>query len=279
MAIVWWYLLVTRSFAKGYLGMLTQNQEQEIRIIVNQSLDKAEEHWKKGGHQLAVALEHATFSESVLDKSESEPSKIPGHPKVQDNYTVIDEFIALVADMRDSSKHLINAISKKTSKVTGLERVYYETSALLPAIAQTIKYKDGNVTEYLGDGVLALFKVDSDKKSDAIYSSYNAARNIIGDTREIVNQELSERYSLPPINLGVGLSLSKTLVSLVGLEGEKHPKAFGECVFRATKLSTGKNIIITDKYLKKMWPSSDGGTIKFKEKRVKKVKGFLIEDK
>lgn len=258
--------------------MLTDSQEKEIRNIVIQSLNKAEEHWEKGGHQLAVALEHATFTEAVLSKDESEPSKIPGHPKVQDTDTVIDEFIALVADMRDSSMHLMCAISKKTSRVTGLERVYYETSALLPAIAQTIKYKEGNVTEYLGDGVLALFKVDSDKKSKTIYSSYNAAKNIIGDTRKIVNQELYKRYTLPEINIGVGLSLSKTLVSLVGLEGEKHPKAFGECVFRATKLSTGINVVITDKFLKKMWPSSDGGRLKFEEKNVNSVKGYLIKD-
>jgi len=257
--------------------MLTRDQKEEIRSIVIQSLNKAEKHWENGGYQLS--REHAAFNEAALSKAESELSKIPGHPKVQDTDTVIDEFIALVADMRGSSKHLMCAISEKKSKVTGLQRVYYETSALLPAIAQTIKYKGGNVTEYLGDGVLALFKVSSDKKSDTIYSSYNAAKNIISDTREIVNQELYQRYSLPVINLGVGLSLSKTLVSLVGLEGEKHPKAFGECVFRATKLSIGTNVVITDEFLRRMWPSSDGGRLKFKEKSVNTVKGFLIEDK
>jgi len=256
--------------------MLTDDQKEEIKSIVIRSLNKAEEHWEKGGHQLAV--DYAALSEAALHKAESEPSKIPGHPNVQDTDTVIDEFIALVADMRDSSRHLMCAISEKTSKVTGLQRVYYETSALLPAIAQTIKYKDGSVTEYLGDGVLALFKVDSIKKSKTIYSSYFAAKNIIGDTREIVNQELYKRYTLPAINLGVGLSSSKALVSLVGLEGEKHPKAIGQCVFRATKLSGGNNEVITDELLRKMWPTSDGGALKFKEKNMGSVRGFLIDN-
>ncbi len=262
--------------------MLSDNEKKIIEDIVISSLNKAEKHWKNGGSQLqleAATEDSATFSEALRKKDESEPSKIPGHLIVQEKDTVIDEFIALVADMRDSSKHLMNEISQKTSSVTRLERVYYETSALLPAIAQTIKFKDGNVTEYLGDGVLALFKVDEDDKSKSIYSSYNAAKNIIGDTRTIVNRELSKRYSLPEINIGVGLSLSKTLVTLVGLEEEKHPKAFGECVFRATKLSGGTNLVITDEYLREMWPSSKGGIIQFIEKKVKKVKGFAIEEK
>jgi len=258
--------------------MLSEKQKIQIRIIVVEALNKAEKQWKEGGYQLAEATQSATFRESVLNKSEAEPSKIPGHPIVQDTVTVIDEFIALVADMRDSSLHLLCAISGKRAKVTGLQRVFYETSALLPAIAQTIKYKDGNVTEYLGDGVLALFKVDSSNKSEAIYASYNAAKNIVDEIRGIVNDELYKRYSLPAIDLGVGLSLSKTLVSLVGLEGEKHPKAFGECVYRATKLSNGLNVVITDEFLRKMWPSSDGGTLQFKEKLMKSVKGFIIED-
>ena len=132
--------------------MLSDDEKKIIENIVVASLNKAEKHWKNGGSQLqleaATEDDTAIFSEALRKKDESEPSKIPGHPIVQEKDTVIDEFIALVADMRDSSKHLMNEISQKTSSVTRLERVYYETSALLPAIAQTIKFKNVNVTEY-----------------------------------------------------------------------------------------------------------------------------------
>lgn len=216
--------------------------------------------------------------DSALVVNESAPSRIPGHEKVQDDETVIDEFIALVADMRDSSKHLNSAISEKTAKVSQLQRVYYETSALLPALALTIKFKNGNVTEYLGDGVLALFQVDQADKSKAIYAAHGAAVNCIGQTRALVNAELDKRYSLPPLDLGVGLAMSKTIVTLVGLPGEKHPKAFGECVFRATKLSSGKNEIYVDAKVRGAWPTAKDGKLRFLERSKREVPGYLISE-
>ncbi len=64
---------------------------------------------------------------------------------------------------------------------------------------------------------------DSNDKSEAIYAAHRAAKNAINDIRDIVNEMLHERYRLPKIDLGVGLSLSQTLVTLVGLPGEKQP--------------------------------------------------------
>ncbi len=255
--------------------MLTHTHEVLVRSTVNEALDRAEHHWKNGGHKLAT---NQDIAEATLSKSfeDHEPSKIPGHELVQDNETVIDEFIAFVADMRESSNHLMCAISKKKADVSGLQRVYYETSALLPALGLAVKFEEGSVTEYLGDGLLALFKVDSNDKSEAIYAAHRAAKNSINDIRRIVNEILHERYRLPDIDLGVGLSLSQTLVTLVGLPGEKHPKAFGECVFRATKLSGGKNEIISDENLKVAWPSKKGGTLAFKAKQVKGESGYVL---
>lgn len=255
--------------------MLTEVEEKQIKIVINDSLDNAERHWKNGGYQLSESRKFGV--ESINKAMDSEPSKIPGHSTVQDDVTVIDEFIAYVADMRDSSKHLMCEISSKKAKVSGLQRVFYETSALLPALALTISFKEGSVTEYLGDGVLALFKVDPHDKSKTIYAAHAAAQNAVGSTRDIVNEILNERYRLPSIDLGVGLAMSKSLVTLVGLKGEKHPKAFGECVFRATKLSVGRNQVITDKIVRSSWPSAKGGVLTFRQKRVNDVDGYLIE--
>jgi len=259
---------------KGII-MLTKEEKKLIEDVIKESLNRAEKHWKNGGHLLK---ESATLDNISLERYESEPSNIPGHSEVQEKETVIDEFIALVMDMRDSSKHLMHDISSKISKVTMLKRVYYETSALLPAVEQTIKFSDGSVTEYLGDGVLAFFKVDKDDKHKTIKEVYKISKNIMDDTLLIVNDILNERYDLPPLEIGIGLSMSKALVTLMGLSGSKHPKAFGRCVFKATKLSIGRNEILTDKWLKDSWPSSYGGNLKFiKSKKVKVVDGYLIE--
>lgn len=259
--------------------MLTSSEKDELRRIISASLDSAEKRWKEGGHLLKANRQAGleAMHESVMDSAE--PSKIPGHAIVRDDETVIDEFIAFVADMRDSSTHLMCAISPKNADVSGLQRVYYETSALLPALAYSVSKEEGSVTEYLGDGILALFRIDSDAREQAIYASHRAAKNAIGDVREIVNEALVERYRLPPVDIGVGLAVSKTLVTLVGLAPEKQPKAFGECVFRATKLSDGRNEVICDENLKAIWPSSKGGTLRFvrkKRKNEEKVDGYVI---
>lgn len=254
-------------------NMLTPTEIAELTACIDSSLDQAEKHWANGGYAL---VKNVAAMDSARILNESAPSHIPGHIKVQDEETVIDEFIALVADMRDSSKHLNSAISEKITKVTQLQRVYYETSALLPALALTVKFEGGRVTEYLGDGVLALFQVDPSERSKAIYAAHEAAANSIGKTRELVNSALSERYSLPPLDLGVGLAMSKTIVTLIGLPREKHPKAFGECVFRATKLSGGKNEIYVDKFVRGAWPKTKNGTLRFLEHSRGEVPGYLI---
>ncbi|WP_370215291.1 hypothetical protein [Idiomarina sp.] len=258
--------------------MLTDDQKARVLKEINSSLDKAEKHWRQGGYELVQ--EQKAQLESYNKAFDSAPSNIPEHPFVQDEETVIDQFIALVADMRNSSDHLMCEISYKSgAQVSGLERVFYETSALLPALALTIGFQGGGVTEYLGDGVLSLFKVDENGKKEAIYKSYRAANNVIGDSRDIVNQVLEERYGLPPIDIGVGLAMSKTIVKLVGVDGNKHPKAFGECVFRATKLSGGCNKIKIDERVWGEWPSSKGGRLKFKRLKHSKVQGYVIESK
>ncbi|HGM9887118.1 TPA: adenylate/guanylate cyclase [Proteus mirabilis] len=256
--------------------MLTSSEKDDLRRIINSSLDKVEKQWTEGGYLLKESHGAGMESFQVNAMDSAEPSKIPGHKIVRDNETVIDEFIAFVADMRGSSTHLMCAISPKHADVSGLQRVYYETSALLPALAYAVSKEEGSVTEYLGDGILALFRMDSDAKERAIYASHRAAKNAIGDVREIVNTILFERYRLPPVDIGVGLAVSKTLVTLVGLAPDKQPKAFGECVFRATKLSDGINEVICDENLKAIWPSSKGGTLRFLKKNGKKVDGYVI---
>ena len=256
--------------------MLSEDEKKIISDTINASLDNAEEHWKNGGYLLmeSVTLDSGTVSTGSMDR---ESSSIPGHEEVQDKKTVIDEFIALVMDMRDSSNHLMQEISSKVTEITTLQRVYYETSALLPAVEQTINFSTGKVTEYLGDGLLAFFQVDEDDKHKTIREVYQISKNIMDDTLLIVNNILNERYDLPPLEIGIGLSMSKALVTLMGLSGNKHPKAFGTCVFKATKLSSGQNEILTDEWIKNSWPSSSGGKLQFKSKRVKGVDGYLIE--
>ncbi|MCA3962395.1 hypothetical protein JKP28_20340 [Vibrio vulnificus] len=259
---------------------MNDEQKNILRRLIRDNLDNAERIWEKEGTQLVAGNEEFSCESYHITKSESVSSFIPGYPIVSTDTNEVASFIALVADMRNSSRHLLCDISSKKAKVSMLQRVYYETSALLPALAQTISFENGAVTEYLGDGVLAFFKVDETDTSQSIYAAHRAAKSCIHTCRMLVNEELSERYMLPALDIGVGLACSKALITLVGLDGAKQAKAFGECVFRATKLSGGTNEIYVDEKLDAMWPTSPtGGGLKFKKKALNGVDGFLIETK
>ncbi len=251
--------------------MLSNERLHDLQNLVSHSLDRAESIWDEVGVQLTEKTAKRNMVAGVY------PTAIPGHPFVEDNKPLVDEFIAIVVDMRESSRHLLCDISPRTAKVSLFHRVYFETSALLPAIASAIQLHDGHVVEYLGDGVLALLRVDPTDKDQAIYASHRAATDCLEVTRRVVNPALTDRYNLPPLNIGVGMALSKAIVTLVGLQENRQPKAIGECVWRATKLSGGVNQIIIDEKMQIAWPKRENGPVRFKTKNMRGVTGFVLE--
>jgi len=249
-----------------------------IKELVNSSLLQAERHWANGGNKLIL---ESVSGEEELRKStgDAAPSNIPGYKIIQEGETIVDDFIAIVVDMRESTKHML--VTYRGIKINGIQRLFFETSALLPALEKTINFQGGGVTEYLGDGVLGFFKKDKEDPKKYVYDAYQSAIDCIGDTLEIVNDILFDKYELPPLSIGVGMASSKALISLSGIQGNKHAKAYGQCVFRATKLSGGNNAIMVDEMLRGEWPSSKNGNLSFKEhiERKSNVKGYRIEKK
>ncbi|NRA80125.1 MAG: adenylate/guanylate cyclase [Pseudoalteromonas sp.] len=253
--------------------MLNSTQIDELNNIIDKSLTRAEKHWENGGSELQPMLESVSTEDArAFNKSKSD---IPGHEYVQEEETVISEFIAFVADMRDSTKHLREAISARTSDVSQLQRVFYETSALLPALAYVVEAYGGKVTEFLGDGVLAFFRIEENKE-EVVRQSHKAAKVCIEQARGILNEVLYDKYGLPQIDIGVGMALGKALITLTGLDNNKKPIAFGECVFRATKSSSGRNTIEVDEMLYHAWPTSKGGKLRFTKKSNNSFNSYTI---
>lgn len=256
--------------------MLTNDQKTELSRLANESLDSAERTWNQVGDQLVLFANSRAFNRKL---AESIDTQIPGYPTVELGNPKVDDFIAIVADMRGSTSHLLCAISEKTARVSQLQRVFYETAALLPSLAKAINYEKGNVTEYLGDGVLALFCLDKEDRSKTVYAANRAASKCLDAVRDIVNPSLRERYSLPDLQIGIGMAYSKAVVTLVGLSEFMQPKVFGECVFRATKLSSGANEVMIDEALKCIWPTADDGLLRFIPRNARGVDGYLVQEK
>lgn len=241
---------------------------ESVRVAIEQGLDRAESNWGKVGHLLKAEM---VVEAHAMDRTDS---NIPGYPVVSADRPQVDEFIALVVDMRGSTKRLKTNI--KSAKVNGLQRVYYETSALLPAVAVTCGFQRGTVTEYLGDGGLVLFGVDKEDRKESVRLAYRAAKNCMGDMRALVNEAIAKRYNLPEISLGAGLAMSRAMVTLVGVPGNYQPKAIGSCVWDATKLSGGTNAVHVSPEIKGVWPTSEGGLMRFTRLDLKHVEGFKM---
>lgn len=254
---------------------MTEFQKEIIQNLIDKQLDIADQFWEESGSNLEdeeskrreLAFESLNMSESIVcDSAEPLDTRLPGVPKIPVYKSRNEELIALVADMRDSTKHAKTQINVQGQSFSPLRRIFLETSALLPAIEKTINFENGEVTEYLGDGVLGFFQLTG--KDEDIYKVNRTAKRIIFDVRELVNNSISNRYGLPKeIHIGVGLAKSHTIIHAIGLDNKKHAKAFGSCVYDATKLSSGRNKIGVSPEIKKMWPQSSGGQIRFKAKK------------
>ena len=262
---------------------MNDEQKLEITNLINTQLDMADHFWGESGKRLEdeeklAKLSLEDFRESAAYDSCTIPSRIPGHSHVPLYKSKNEELIAIVADMRKSTDHAKTQINVHGEPFSPLRRIFLETSALLPAMERTINFENGEVTEYLGDGVLGFFGVTGDDED--IYRINRTAKRIIFDVREIINNIIYDRYGLPKdINIGVGLAKSHTIIHTIGLEDKKHVKAFGSCVYDATKLSSGINKIGVSVEIKKMWPKSKNGQTVFTHKKFRDVlDGFEIRN-
>lgn len=238
----------------------------ELQLVLYNALDNAERIYKNIKDDLIenkLAVLHASAA----------PSLIPGHPQVDSNKPAVDNFIAFALDMRNSSTHLNCACNN--SEVQMLERVFYETSALL-AVCSEIVNVNGSVTEYLGDGLLGFYRVTTNK-AQSCYDAYNAAKKCIDATQNIINPELRKRYKLDAISIGVGMAYSQAVVTLTGNEAFAKPVAFGKCVFNATKLSKGDNEIIIDDAFKNIYPTGEKACISFRGTSIKGMNGYIMD--
>jgi hypothetical protein len=236
--------------------------KESVVFSINEALDNAELTWKDVRHNFLNERLEKAFS--AMRDSQKIPSKIPGFPFVQEDEPKVADFIGLILDIRNSTKHLIEAISPKNAKASQLERVLYETTAINTAGSVIISNYNGGITEYLGDGFLALFKVTDEKDPKEVYNAYNSASFYLSTALIEINKILKERYSLPELTIGLGMAYSKAIVTIVGHDKNLHPKALGECVYRASKLADGVNEIFIDDRLKQLWPKSDNGVLKFR---------------
>jgi len=257
--------------------------DERIKNGVNTAFFKADHIWEKVGHEFITESQRIMFSNDLVKAQVH--SNLPDLPFLEDGRPIVANYIALVLDIRESTKHLTQSVS---ADITLLRRVVTETFAINAMGAIIVTNYNGSITEYLGDGFLAFFKVDDEtnveERGKVASKAYYCAEKCIEKLNSIVNVLLKEKYKLPALEIGIGLAYSKAIVSVVGGASNFQVKAIGECVFNASKLAYGKNEIHTDKVYKRIFPKAkngEKGTIEFKESKQidKDFPSFKIEKK
>jgi class 3 adenylate cyclase len=228
----------------------------------------AEERWQRIGK----LLKETASAQEAIRKGVLVPTKFPGMPLVDSEVPIVQRFAAFVADMRSSTSHLRTPAGMQS----GIQRLYYETSALLPALTKVVTNHGGSVTEYTGDGVLGFYNVSDAPSGGDLLSVVDAGDDCIAVTKEIVNPILAERYRLPSLAIGVGIAIGPVLLSVIGVDGDLRPLGFGEAVFTASKLSKEENKVVVHESVDKAWPIGKGGLISFKKITVRDTWGYTV---
>lgn len=79
----------------------------------------------------------------------------------------------------------------------------------------------------------------------------------------VINRILEEEKIEWEIDLGVGVTYGDVIVTKIGIANFYDVKAYGDCVNKASKYSNVCNQVKVSKQVKKLWPTSENGKIKF----------------
>jgi class 3 adenylate cyclase len=192
-----------------------------------------------------------------LKTSINEEAEIPGfeNKPMKFGQFVNKEFVAMMTDIRKSTD-----IINRPNGTRDMFLIFYAYSAVT---ANIVDHYNGTSTEFLGDGVINLF--DTDKGLDeAFKNSIRASREILA-ARDLILNPLFQYLQLPTIDLGIGIDHGVTIVTRFGYKTDNDLKAFGSCVYNASKLSKGMNEIIISEKSKVAWPSSTDGKLQFSQ--------------
>ncbi len=197
-------------------------------------------------------------------------SKIPVDEDITDSNKVYKgEVTILFADMRNSTKFTDENTAKTVVKVY---------RSFLKTITRAIRVCHGNIRDFIGDGVLAVF---SDKEIDGKFVSSAEQAVMAGKTictliDYCLNPKLKDKFSIV-IGYGIGICTGTVLATKVGMRGnEKNPDVenetgiiwVGSCTNHASKFcgvaTSGEIVIDKNTYMKQSCQQSWVQTQKIK---------------
>lgn len=135
--------------------------------------------------------------------------ELPEVNEISDSNTVYTKKISMLfVDMRDSTKLSLNHDYDEIIKIY---------RSFIRILVQSIRYNDGSVRNFTGDGVLAAF-IDTDE-ANSEDKAVIAARYITTLINKILNPLLYEKFSFK-LSCGIGIHTGYITLTKVGMRGK-----------------------------------------------------------
>lgn len=206
--------------------------------------------------QLATSHIEQSKNKDELKKAINEEAEIPGFESkpMRFGQFVNKEFVVMMTDIRRSTD-IINA----ENGLINMFKIFYAYAAV---VANIVDKNKGTSTEFLGDGVINLFDIESNNRDDAFKSAIQASKDILFAREHILNP-IFTNAGIPTINIGIGIDHGITIVTRFGHKADNDLKAFGKCVYNVSRLCKGMNNIVGSEAAQLNWPKAPNGTLQF----------------
>jgi adenylate cyclase len=151
--------------------------------------------------------------------------------------------VCMFVDMRGSTEMAENRLPFDT---------VFIINRFLAAVAQAVTEAGGQANQYLGDGLLALFGLESDPAT-ACRQALNAAAMIAGNVDHLNN--LLTEPGLKPIRFGIGIHAGEVIIGDIGYHDNVVLTALGDTVNVAARLEGmtkefGCQVVLSDEVRK-----------------------------
>lgn len=228
-----------------------------------------------------TSYERAKSSLTLIHKSFNEGAEsaisdvIPGYESCRldfGNY-IEDNFAVLFVDMRSSTARALKI---------GAEQTFLTMHVYIPALLEVVRIYNGNVIDIMGDGIMVFFggSKQMDKnitKAEAIKNAAYCSLDMMKIREKVINEILrEEKIEWPTIDIGIGVTYGKVVITKIGINEVFDVKAYGNCVNKASKYSDGSNRIHVSKEIYSAWPSKKGGKLTFS--KAPNGEGFIVNN-
>lgn len=226
---------------------------------------------RKEAEDAAKAIHLSTFTEAVKYAKSIGARMLGDEPA----YSELPPFRGLRAwgallsfDLRRSSARALEVGPRDT---------YVTMHTYLPTMLSLVECAGGIVVGLRGDGAIACFglvelteagrKVKTAEADFAVGKACDCGDAMVKAIDAVVNPVLKEGNVRGGLQVGVGIDVGEIVATNIGLGDAKELTAYGNCVNKCCKRSTGQNEVVLTLDAKNMFPTDPKGRTGFRRYR------------